>query len=149
MMAINLDAAFHCCQAALSDLRQVPAGRIVTVASTAGLRGYAYTAAYVAAKHGVVGLTRALAIELAATPVTVNAVCPGFTDTDIVADSIATIRARTGRTAEEAQAELTRFNPQGRLVSPAQVADAVVWLCRPASAAVTGQAISVSGGETM
>ena len=147
-MAVNLDALFHCCQAALPDLKQAAAGRIVTIASTAGLRGYAYTAAYVAAKHGAIGLTRALALELAKTRITVNAVCPGFTDTAIVAEAVAKIAGTTGRSPEEATAELTRFNPQGRLIQPREVADAVLWLCQPGSAAITGQAISVSGGET-
>jgi len=146
-MAVNLDALYHCCQAALPDLKAVPAGRIVTVASTAGLRGYAYTSAYVAAKHGAIGLTRALALELAGTSVTVNAVCPGFTDTEIVAASVERIVARTGRSPDEARAELARFNPQGRLIDPAEVADAVVWLCLDGSRSVTGQSIVVAGGE--
>ncbi|TKD50527.1 SDR family NAD(P)-dependent oxidoreductase [Sphingomonas baiyangensis] len=148
-MAINADAVFHCCQAALPDLRAAPAGRIVTIASTAGLKGYAYTAAYVASKHAAIGLTRALAIELAQTGVTVNAVCPGFTDTQIVDDAVENIRARTGRTPREAREELARFNPQRRLVAPEEVAEAVVWLCMPGSAAITGQAIAVAGGEVM
>jgi NAD(P)-dependent dehydrogenase (short-subunit alcohol dehydrogenase family) len=148
IMAVNLDALFHCCQAALPDLKLAAAGRIVTIASTAGLRGYAYTAPYVAAKHGAIGLTRALALELARTRITVNAVCPGFTDTAIVADAVEKIGNMTGRSAEEAVAELTRFNPQGRLIQPREVADTVLWLCRPGSASITGQAISVSGGET-
>ena len=148
VMAVNLDALFHCCQAVLPDLKQAAAGRIVTIASTAGLRGYAYTAAYVAAKHGAIGLTRALAAELARTSITVNAVCPGFTDTAIVADAIDKISGTTGRSAEQAMAELTRFNPQGRLVQPREVADTVLWLCQPGSGSINGQAISVSGGET-
>lgn len=148
-MDINLDAMFHCCQAALPDLRDAAAGRIVTVASTAGLKGYAYTAAYVASKHGAIGLTRALAVELAATRVTVNAVCPGFTDTAIVADAVATIRTRTGRDEAAARDELARFNPQRRLIDPQEVADAVVWLCLPSSRSVTGQSIVVAGGEVM
>lgn len=147
--AVNLDAVFHCCQAALPDLKAAAAGRIVTVASTAGLKGYAYTAAYVAAKHGAIGLTRALAVELAGTAITVNAVCPGFTDTDIVADAVANIVAKTGRDAGAARAELAKFNPQGRLIDPQEVADAVLWLCQPGSRSVTGQAIAVAGGETM
>lgn len=148
VMAVNLDALFHCCEVALPDLKQAAFGRIVTIASTAGLRGYAYTAHYVAAKHGAIGLTRALALELAKTGITVNAVCPGFTDTAIVADAVEKIGNSTGRSAEQAVAELTRFNPQGRLIQPREVADTVVWLCQPGSASVTGQAISVSGGET-
>lgn len=148
-MAVNLDALFHCCQAALPDLKAATAGRIVTIASTAGVKGYAYVAAYVAAKHGAIGLTRALAVELAGTAVTVNAVCPGFTDTDLVATSVAAISAKTGRDEAAARAELARFNPQGRLIDPQEVADAILWLCLPASRSMTGQAIAVAGGETM
>jgi NAD(P)-dependent dehydrogenase (short-subunit alcohol dehydrogenase family) len=148
-MAINLDAVFYMTHAALPGLKQSAAGRVVTVASTAGLKGYAYTADYCAAKHGAVGFTRALALELAGTNVTVNAVCPGFTDTEIVARSVEQITARTGRSAEEARAELARFNPQGRLIAPEEVASAVVWLCRPEQASVTGQTIAIAGGEVM
>jgi len=148
-MAVNLDALFHCCQAALPDLLAAPSGRIVTVASTAGVKGYGYTAPYVASKHGAIGLMRALATEFAHTGLTANAVCPGFTDTDIVGDAIANIQAKTGRSADEARAQLTRFNPQGRLIDPAEVAEAVLWLCLPASRSVTGQAIMVAGGEVM
>lgn len=148
MMAINLDAPFRLTRAALPDLLAAEVGRVVTVASTAGLKGYAYTAAYGAAKHGVIGLTRALAAELAATNVTVNAVCPGFTDTAIVADAVERITARTGRDAAEATAELTRFNPQVRLIETGEVAAAVLWLCLPSSRSITGAAIAVAGGET-
>ncbi len=148
-MAVNLDALFHCCQAALPDLLAARSGRIVTVASTAGVKGYGYTAPYVASKHGAIGLMRALATEFAHTGLTANAVCPGFTDTDIVGDAIANIQAKTGRTADEARAQLTRFNPQGRLIDPTEVAEAALWLCLPASRSVTGQAIMVAGGEVM
>ena len=148
-MAVNLDALFHCCQAALPDLKAAHAGRIVTIASTAGLKGYAYTAAYVAAKHGAIGLTRALAVELARTSVTVNAVCPGFTDTDLVATAVETIVAKTRHDAATARAQLASFNPQGRLIDVQEVADAVLWLCLPGSHSITGQAIAVAGGETM
>ena len=146
-MAVNLESLLHTCQAALPDLRASEAGRIVNVASTAGLKGYAYTSAYVAAKHGVVGLTRALAAEFAGGTLTVNAVCPGFTDTGMVAEAVANIREKTGRSEEQARAALSRFNPQGRLVAPEEVAQAVVWLCLPESRSVTGQAIAVAGGE--
>ena len=149
MMAVNLDALLYCCQAAFPDLLAAGAGRIVNIASTAGLKGYAYSAAYVAAKHGAVGLTRALAVELARTAVTVNAVCPGFADTDLASDAVARIRDKTDRTEQEARAELARFNPQGRLVTPQEVASAVLWLCLPESHSITGQAIAVAGGEVM
>jgi NAD(P)-dependent dehydrogenase (short-subunit alcohol dehydrogenase family) len=147
MMAVNLDAVLYCSQAALPDLLAAEAGRIVTVASTAALKGYAYTAAYAAAKHGALGLTRSLAMELATTQVTVNAVCPGFTDTDMTADAVANIRRKTGRSEAEAREELARFNRQRRLVTPAEVASAVLWLCLPESQSITGQAIVVAGGE--
>jgi NAD(P)-dependent dehydrogenase (short-subunit alcohol dehydrogenase family) len=111
------------------------------------VRGYAYVSAYSAAKHAVVGLVRSLALELATQPITVNAVCPGFTDTDLVAASIENIMQRTGRTREQAMAELARHNPQGRLVKPKEVADTVLWLCGEGAAAITGQAIAVAGGE--
>ena len=149
IMAVNLDALLHCTQAALPDLLAAPSGRIVTVASTAGLKPYLYTAPYVAAKHGAVGLTRALALELAKTNVTANAVCPGFTDTDIAAEAIAKIQVSTGRSEEEARGALARLSPQNRLVSPEEVANAVVWLCLPESRGITGQAIAVAGGEVM
>jgi NAD(P)-dependent dehydrogenase (short-subunit alcohol dehydrogenase family) len=125
-LAVNLDGVFHCSQAALADLRAAEAGRIVTIASTAGLRGYAYTAAYVAAKHGAVGLMRALAAEFDGTGLTANAICPGFTDTDLVAAAIANIRAKTGRSEAEAKAELARLNPSGRLIAPAEIAAATL-----------------------
>ena len=125
------------------------AGRIVNVASTAGLKGYGYVSAYCAAKHGVLGLTRALALELATKGITVNAVCPGYTETDLLKDSIANIVAKTGRSEAEARAQLAAGNPQKRLVQPEEVASAVLWLCEGSAAAVTGQDISVSGGEVM
>jgi NAD(P)-dependent dehydrogenase (short-subunit alcohol dehydrogenase family) len=126
MMAVNLDGAFHCCQAALSDLLAAERGRIVTVASMAGLHGFAYASPYIAAKHGAVGLTRALAAEYARTSLRVNAVCPGFVATDMTLRSVANIREKTGRSEEEAEAELARLNPSGRLIEPEEVATAVL-----------------------
>ena len=149
MMAVNLDGTFHCTQAALAGMLAAGWGRIINIASTAGLTGYGYVTAYCAAKHGVVGLTRALAVEVAAKGVTVNAVCPGFTDTDIAKEAVAYIVTKTGRTAEEALAEVTSRNPQKRLVRPEEVANTVAWLCLPGSEAITGQAIAVAGGELM
>ena len=147
MMDVNFMGVVHAVQAVLPSMRDRRYGRIVAVASTAGLKGYAYVSAYSAAKHAVVGLVRSLALELANTRVTVNAVCPGFTDTDLVAGSIDNIMKKTGRSREQAVAELARHNPQGRLVTPAEVADTVLWLCGEGAGAITGQAIAVAGGE--
>jgi len=126
MLAVNLDGMFHCCQAALADLLAAEAGRIVTVASMAGLHGFAYASPYIAAKHGAVGLTRALAAEYAGTTLRVNAVCPGFVDTEMTMGSVANIQAKTGRSEAEARAELARLNPSGRLIAPEEVAQAVL-----------------------
>jgi NAD(P)-dependent dehydrogenase (short-subunit alcohol dehydrogenase family) len=149
MLDVNLTGAYHCIQAALPGMLDAGWGRIVNVASTAGLTGYRYVAAYCAAKHGLVGLTRALALELATKGITVNAVCPGYTETDIVQEAVANIVRKTGRSAEQARAELAAGNPQGRLVQPDEVAHAVAMLCMPAAAAMNGQAIAVAGGEVM
>ncbi len=149
MLAVNLTGSFLCSQRALPAMLESGWGRIVNVASTAGLKGYPYVAAYCAAKHGVIGMTRALAMEVAQKGVTVNAVCPGYTETDIVKNAIATIMEKTGRSEQEARSELASHNPQQRLVQVDEVADAVLWLCSPASSAQNGQAIAVAGGEVM
>jgi NAD(P)-dependent dehydrogenase (short-subunit alcohol dehydrogenase family) len=149
MLDVNLSGTFHCTQAALPAMLAQRWGRVVNVASTAGLMGYRYVAAYCAAKHGVIGMTRALALEVATKGVTVNAVCPGFTDTDIVREAVANIAAKTGRTEDEARADLALGNPQQRLVQVDEVANAVLWLCLPQSGAMNGQALAVAGGEVM
>ncbi|MCH7345136.1 SDR family oxidoreductase [Pelomonas sp. CA6] len=149
LLQVNLTGSFLCSREVAPAMAQRGFGRIVNVASTAALKGYAYVAAYCAAKHGVLGLTRAMALELATKGVTVNAVCPGYTETDIVANAVDTIVAKTGRTAEAARAELAAANPQGRLVQPDEVAAAVAYLLRHDAGAITGQAIAVCGGEVM
>jgi len=145
---INVQAAFLLCQAVQGGMKDLGYGRIVNVASTAGLRGYPFVSAYVASKHAVIGLTRALALELAKGPITVNAVCPGYTETEMAANAIANIQ-QSGKSEAEARAILTRGNPQGRLIQPDEVAATVAWLCQPTSASITGQAIAVAGGEVM
>jgi NAD(P)-dependent dehydrogenase (short-subunit alcohol dehydrogenase family) len=147
MLAVNLTGAYHCTYEAAPPMIARRYGRIVNVASTAGLVGYAYCAAYCAAKHGVVGLTRALALEFATHNITVNAVCPGYTDTDIVRDAVANIVKKTGRSEPEAIAALVANNPQKRLVQPAEVAHTVLWLCLPGTESMTGQSLVVAGGE--
>jgi 3-hydroxybutyrate dehydrogenase len=147
MLAVNLLSAVAACQAVLSHMRAQNFGRIVNIASTAGLKGYPYVAAYVAAKHALVGFTRALALETVRHGITVNAVCPGFTDTDMVARSVATIAASTGRSEPAAREALAATNPAGRLVRPEEVAETVAFLCREQASGVTGQAIAVACGE--
>lgn len=147
MLSVNLTGVYNCTKAVIAGMLEKGSGRIINVASTAALSGYAYVSAYCAAKHGVLGLTRALALEYAKKGITVNAVCPGYTDTEIVRQAIGKIVATTGRSEEEALAELVKVNPQGRLIQPGEVADTVIWLCRQES--VTGQAIAIAGGEVM
>jgi NAD(P)-dependent dehydrogenase (short-subunit alcohol dehydrogenase family) len=145
--ALNVDSAFAATRAVLPGMLAAGWGRVVNVASTAGLKGYAYVAAYVAAKHALVGLTRALALETAKSGVTVNAVCPGFTDTPMVDAAVRDVARRSGRDEAEAREALAAFNPMGRLVRPEEVAAAVGWLCTRAAGAVNGAAIPVAGGE--
>ena len=149
MLDVNLVGTFLCSRAALPDMLDAGFGRIVNVASVAGLKGAAYVSAYCAAKHGVIGLTRALAMETATKGITVNAVCPSYTDTDMTRRAIANIIEKTGRSAAEAEAALVWKNPQGRLIRPEEVAATVLWLCAPGTEAITGQAIAVAGGEVM
>ncbi len=149
MLDVNLTGPFLCTRQVLPGMRERGFGRIVNVASTAALKGYAYVAAYCAAKHGVLGMTRALALEVARQGITVNAVCPGYTDTELVAQSVERIARKTGRSLDDARAQLAAGNPQGRLVEPQEVAQAVAWLCRRDSSAINGQAIAVAGGEVM
>lgn len=149
MLAVNLTGTWLCTQQALPDMLDAGWGRIINIASTAALTGYAYVSAYCAAKHGVLGLTRSLALEVATKGVTVNAVCPGYTETDIVAEAVQNIMAKTGRSAEQARAKLAAGNPQQRMVQPQEVAHTVAWLCQNGSSAINGQAIAVAGGEIM
>jgi len=149
MLDVNLTGVFLCTQAVLPAMLERGSGRIVNVASTAGQTGYAYVAAYCAAKHGVIGMTRSLALEVATRGITVNAVCPGYTETELLRQSVDRIAAQTSRSEAEAREALVRANPQRRFVTPDEVAHSVLWLCSPGSEALTGQAISVSGGEVM
>lgn len=154
MLDVNLSGTFHVTQAVLPGMLEAASakgggtpGRIVNIASTAGLVGYAYVSAYVAAKHGVVGLTKALALELARKNITVNALCPGYTETEIVHEAVRNIVAKTGQSEAQARQALAARNPQQRLVQPAEVAQSVLWLCAPGSEALNGQAIAIDGGE--
>jgi NAD(P)-dependent dehydrogenase (short-subunit alcohol dehydrogenase family) len=147
IIAVNLTGTYLCTRQAVPDMLQSGFGRIVNIASIAGLRGAAYISAYATSKHAVIGLTRSLALEYATRNITVNAVCPGYTDTDIVRRAVDNIVKKTGRSASEALATLTATNPQGRLIAPAEVSNSVLWLCRPGTESVTGQSIVIAGGE--
>ncbi|HEV2271608.1 MAG TPA: SDR family NAD(P)-dependent oxidoreductase [Steroidobacteraceae bacterium] len=147
LIAVNLTGTYLCTREAVPDMLQAGFGRIVNIASIAGLRGAPYVSAYVASKHAVIGLTRALALEYASRNITVNAVCPGYTDTDMVKQAVDNIRAKTGRGESEVLAALTAGNPQQRLIAPVEVSNAVLWLCRPGTESVTGQSIVIAGGE--
>jgi len=148
MLQVNLTGTFLCSRAVLEGMSERGFGRIINVASTAGIKGYAYVAAYCAAKHGVLGLTRAMALELANKGVTVNAVCPGYTETEIVEKAVSNIVIKTGRSPEQARKLLAASNPQRRLIQPQEVATTVLWLARRESNSITGQAIPICGGET-
>lgn len=147
-LAVNLTGAFLTVKPALPGMIARKSGRVIFIASVAGLKGYAYVAPYVAAKHGVIGLMRALAVETARTGITVNAVCPGFTETELLSEAVANIVGKTGRSVDEARASLASNNPQGRFIQPDEIAATVMWLVGDGAASITGQAISVSGGET-
>ena len=147
IIGVNLTGTYLCTREAISDMLRAGFGRIVNIASIAGLRGAPYISAYATSKHAVIGLTRSLALEYATKNITVNAVCPGYTDTDMVKRAIGNIVRKTGRSESEAMASLTATNPQGRLIAPAEVSNAVLWLCRPGTESVTGQSIVLAGGE--
>lgn len=149
MLSVNLRSAFRCSRAVLPSMLARGYGRIVNVSSIAGLRGYPYVTAYVAAKHALVGFTRALAMEVVRKGITVNAICPGYTDTDLVRGAASAISAKTGRSEEDVVQEMIRNNPQGRLIRLEEIAETVAWLCGPETDSITGQAIPIAGGEIM
>ena len=147
MMAVNVTGVFNVWQAALAEMKEAGQGRLIAVASTAGLKGYGYVSAYAAAKHGVVGMVKSAALEMARTGITVNALCPGFLDTEMTDRSVANIAEKTGMTPEEARASLEKMSPQRRLIRPEEVTAAALWLCGPGSEGITGQAVAIAGGE--
>ncbi|MGH6889290.1 MAG: SDR family NAD(P)-dependent oxidoreductase [Rhizomicrobium sp.] len=147
MLAVNVASAFRCARAALPSMLELGWGRVINIASIAGLRGYAYVTAYCTAKHALVGFTRALAAETAGRNITVNAICPGYTDTEMVRKAVSNIATKTGRSQEQAMQELVRSNPQQRLIRPTEVAQTVAWLCGADAEAISGQAIAMAGGD--
>ena len=147
IMAVNLTGVFLCTQAVLASMRERNEGRIINIASTAGLKGAPYISAYAASKHGLIGMTQSLALEFATTGITANCVCPGFTDTQMVDDAVTNITTTTGRSGDEALAKLVQYNPQKRLITPEEVAGTVLWLCQNSSRSITGQSIVIGGGE--
>ena len=148
-IGLNLTGTYLCTKQVFGNMRDAGYGRIVNVSSTVGLRGYPYIAAYCASKHGVIGLTRTLALEAVKKGITVNAICPGYTDTDLVAEAVDSIVGKTGRERSEIQAEIDNMSPMGRMVTPEEVAETAAWLCLPSSASITGQAIVIAGGAVM
>lgn len=149
MIALNLTSVYLCAREAIPQMKERGWGRFIAIASTASLKGYAYTGAYCAAKHGALGWIRTLALEIAKTGVTANAICPGFTRTPLVDEALDNITAKTGRSRNEALKEFTKANPMGRLVEPEEVAAAALWLASDSAASVNGQAIVIDGGETV
>ena len=148
MLAVNLSGTFFCCREVISSMQANHWGRIINVASVAGLAGAPYISAYTAAKHGVIGLTRSLALEFASQGITINAICPGYTNTDLLDDAIDNIVEKTGMSREQATGVLKNKNPQQRFVEPEEVATTTAWLCLPGSESVNGEAISLTGGST-
>ena len=147
MLAVNLTGTYYCMRAVLPGMFERRRGRVINIASVAGRTGFAYTAAYCASKHGVVGLTRAVALEAAGKGVTVNAICPGWVDTDMTRESVARIVKKTGRSAADAKSAIEQMNPQNRLIQPDEVAALAVFLAGPDAHGINGQALTVDGGE--
>jgi len=146
---LNLTGTFLCTKQVYENMRERGYGRIINISSTVGLRGYPYIAAYTASKHAVIGLTRTLALEAVKKGITVNAICPGYTETDLVSEAIDNIAKTSGRDKKNIKTEIENISPMGRLVTPEEVAESVAWLCLPSSASITGQAIVVAGGSVM